>query len=314
MSYVIQDFKVGQKLTAAALNRMDKQIALNAEGIASFNRQMVVNELEKLSLETDGQYIILKFGDVVIGEVAIADVANVIACTDLVVTSSGEVSVDVSETSDITCAIQPDDCNQVIRYRSDDLSIASVDSSGKITGIGAGVCKINILCGSHRGSVIATVSEIVKPTWIAGNYIYVESTDKGNNSCSKLEMDPCKRAYVFPQDGTSNIFVKAGQTVTVSYNGAKDYYFMHAYAIAPATSDGFAYTEDWSGRVCVANRNVVADIFGDTSSHSGPIVYTATEDCYLIFGFYSADAGDEYTDEQLTALNEGLITVRISPN
>lgn len=315
MAYIAQNFIVGQKLTAEALNRMDQQIAQNAEGVESFNRQMVVDELKTLNLETDGQYLVLKLGDTAIAEVAIADVSNVIPCTDLTVTSPSILQLDIGETDTITYEIQPADSNQIVRFRSEDIGVVNVTSAGVATGIGAGISNIHVLCGTHAESVQAIVSTLVKPTWMAGNGIYVDSTDKHNNTAAKLEQSSTRLACVFPQEGTDNIFVKAGQKVTVTYNGTANYFFMNAYAIAPETEEGFSYTEDWSGRICAAKCRTVANIFGDTTGHQSPIEYTATEDCYIIFTFRSEDDPDEnYTQTELDALNSGLITVRISPN
>lgn len=314
MAYTLHNFQVGQKLTAAHMNEMDQQIALNAAGVEAFNRQMVVDELETLSLETDGQYIILKLGDVVIAEVAVADVSDVVPCTELTLNGEGTLALDAGEEAALTWQVQPSDCNQALRFRSGDLGVASVNSQGVVTGIGVGKCTLHALCGSHSETLQAIVSQVIRPTYLPGNYIYVDSTDKYSAPAAKLEQSSGNLACVFPQEGTENIFVKAGQTVEITYNGSLDYYFRNAFAIAPLDQNGFAYTEDWNGRLCAANCKTVANLFGDTASHKAPIQYTATEDCCIIFTFSSADKADtEYTDGELAALNEGLITVRISP-
>lgn len=296
---------------------MDAQIALNAEGVDNFNKQMVVDELEKLNLSTDGQYIILSLGDVVLAEVAVADVNDVTPCTDLALTSSSSLAIDVGETSGITCTTQPSDCTQVVRYRSTDLGVASVNSKGVVTGVGCGTCDINVLCGNHSEIVKAKVSEIFKPTWTIGHYVYTEDkTDKNGNPAAALELTSTTRAYVFPQEGTKDVFIPAGHTITIQYNGSSNYYFMHVVAVTPLDAKGFLYTEDWSSRPCCANIRVVGYPTGNMSSYKGVLTYTAPEDCYLIFGFRSEDIADPtsgYTEEDIEALNNGLLTIRVSP-
>lgn len=272
-------------------------------------------DLNTLKLENDGEYLILKLGDTELSRTFITNAPDTIPCTDLSITSAPEIALDAGQTTTITYNLQPSDCNQIVQFRSDDPQIASITSKGVVTGEKAGISDINIFCGNHTKTVKAAISEIIHPTWLTGNFVYTDGTDRNGNPAIKLEQNNQKMACVFPQENTKNIFLKTGQRVTIAYNGTGAYYFRFAYAIAPLSDEGFYYTTDWSDRICVANCKIVDDIFGGTESYKGQVEYIAKEDCYIVILFSSDEKGDDdqYSQEELDALNAGLITIRVSP-
>ncbi len=316
MAYKVHNFAVGSALPARQLNEMDAQIALNAEGVAAFNRQMVVEEMAKLSLTTDGQYVMLQHDGVEVAAVAIADVSQVVPATEMTVTSGSAIALDAGAEAAITAAVQPADSTQTVRFRSGDVSVATVTSQGVVTGVGAGITDIDVMCGSHSDTVTATISEIATPTWVANAAIYLDDNtrDKYDSPAAKLDVEGSHLAAVFGFGAEDGVFLRAGQKLTVTYSGGNNYYFRYAYAIAPVDAEGFTESIDWSNRPCIANCRMVANIFGDTASHAAPITYTATEDCHVIFCFNDGKSygSGAYTDEELAALND-VITIRISP-
>lgn len=319
MAYKTHDFAVGQALTSKALNQMDAQIQKNAEGVAKFNREMVLAELQNLNLTTDGQYIVLKLGDTAIAETEIADVSGVIPCTELRVTENGLSELDAGNTAKIEAIRQPSDCNQSIYFRSDDMNVATVTGSGDVKGIGAGICNIIVRCGSKQIVKKCAVGQIIKPTLYPAAAIYGEGKkDKFNNDAIVLDESNSNMACVFPKEGSTNIVLNEGQKVTVKFNGdGNGFGFRYAYAIALDDADkGLQYTIDWSGRDCVSNVKVLANIFGDTLNHTvKEWSYTATEHCYVVFSFFSSSRPTGgYTQSDLQNIIDNLITIRISPN
>lgn len=69
MGYKTHNFLAGAKLSAQSLNEMDEQIKENTDGVALFTMETIVEQIKKLSLTTDGEYIYLYFDSTLINEV-----------------------------------------------------------------------------------------------------------------------------------------------------------------------------------------------------------------------------------------------------
>ena len=106
MGYKTHNFLAGAKLSAQSLNEMDEQIKENTDGVALFTMETIVEQIKKLSLTTDGEYIYLYFDSTLINEVPVSDASAIIPCEGMTVTPNDSTfSVQAGEAS-VTIQVQ----------------------------------------------------------------------------------------------------------------------------------------------------------------------------------------------------------------
>ena len=159
MGYKTHNFLAGAKLSAQSLNEMDEQIKENTDGVALFTMETIVEQIKKLSLTTDGEYIYLYFDSTLINEVPVSDASAIIPCEGMTVTPNDSTfSVQAGEASvTIQVQIAPTDCNQSVRFRSSDINVVNVSSTGVVSGKARGKAVITVICGKYKKEFQVTV-------------------------------------------------------------------------------------------------------------------------------------------------------------
>ncbi|RHV46388.1 hypothetical protein DXB45_17795 [Clostridium sp. OM04-12AA] len=185
MGYKTHNFLAGAKLSAQSLNEMDEQIKENTDGVALFTMETIVEQIKKLSLTTDGEYIYLYFDSTLINEVPVSDASAIIPCEGMTVTPNDSTfSVQAGEASvTIQVQIAPTDCNQSVRFRSSDINVVNVSSTGVVSGKARGKAVITVICGKYKKEFQVTVWEKFLPDWVAGEYVNAPYTNRGKQAC-----------------------------------------------------------------------------------------------------------------------------------
>lgn len=306
MAYTAHNFQSGQPLTAEVLNEMDDQIEKNAKSVDMFTEQMVKDQIAGITLETDGEYIIMIHDDKQIAMVAIGDISNVIQCEGLTLTSGTTIELGAGQTTNITYSVTPSDCNQKVRFMTDDVGVATVTSTGAVTGIDVGNAIVSMLCGRHTEKIRCKVSSAPSPTWIVGNWL-AENTDTMNRPGISLLRDSDTKLITMPYTDMEPISLKAGQKLTITVG--ETYYIQLIYAIAPM-SDGFAYGLTWSDNMICANAEVVDFLVQESLEKGVGFTYTATQDCYICM--MVGGLSNSFNDEDAALLTtDGHVTFKI---
>ena len=216
MGYKTHNFLAGAKLSAQSLNEMDEQIKENTDGVALFTMETIVEQIKKLSLTTDGEYIYLYFDSTLINEVPVSDASAIIPCEGMTVTPNDSTfSVQAGEASvTIQVQIAPTDCNQSVRFRSSDINVVNVSSTGVVSGKARGKAVITVICGKYKKEFQVTVWEKFLPDWVAGEYVNAPYTNSGKTGLSVDISTSGKRALSYPYTDQKGIKLTAGETLT----------------------------------------------------------------------------------------------------
>ena len=289
MSYETHGFVSGMKLSGAAMAEMDQQIADNESDIRTLEAGLSAvpaqrgADIRTLSLTADADTISLMYGNELLAVVAIPDVSEIIYCTGL--TATGTLTgLYPGDTAQITAARQPSNCNQTIKHRSTDTSVATVSSTGLVTAVGKGAASIQVLCGSYTVTLPVRVSVKVDLTgcvsddigWLSMGQSYgAESvtfvTDGANAyvgnipySFDKFRIRPGETLTINMLDSAARIelgFIfeaETGETMAILDKREDDdrYLIQHAVQVAASgrtsPGTGYTYTNTGSGDMFVA--------------------------------------------------------------
>ena len=296
MGYKTHNFLAGAKLSAQSLNEMDEQIKENTDGVALFTMETIVEQIKKLSLTTDGEYIYLYFDSTLINEVPVSDASAIIPCEGMTVTPNDSTfSVQAGEASvTIQVQIAPTDCNQSVRFRSSDINVVNVSSTGVVSGKARGKAVITVICGKYKKEFQVTVWEKFLPDWVAGEYVNAPYTNSGKTGLSVDISTSGKRALSYPYTDQKGIKLVAGETLTVSCDDT--YEVQNYYVIIPGNTD-LQYT---------------------TVMHNGNpfdkanVSYTAEEECYIALMIRRKANNNDFDSEELSALSSHVVC-KINP-
>ncbi|MBR1585924.1 MAG: Ig-like domain-containing protein [Clostridia bacterium] len=307
MPYETHNFLEGQKLTAALLNEMDAQISRNTQAAETYTPQMVDTRIGQLRLDTDGQYIILYYGDQEIAEVAIADVSNIVAAESLTLTSGASLNLLVGDKSQITYTVSPSDANQRTRFLSNALTVATVTSAGLVTALDVGVADVSVMCGQITATVRVTVSRKVSPTWRIGSWMDEGHAAISGNTGLRNQHTGDGRLVCFPTE-EEQVLVKQGQTISVQPNAT--HFIQMFYVVVPGPNT--AYEKDYGDHDLITGVTLT-ELTGQTGSYGtgNGITYAAQQDCYVAF---MIGGSGPYTEESAAAFNEtNAVTITIFP-
>ena len=221
MAYKVHNFLTGDKLKAASLNEMDAQIKANAEGVSLFTMDTIVAAIKQMRLTTDGEYLYLYYGDTLLDEAAVSDASDIIQCEGLTVTSptytdlTVTVGGDSADSETIKTAITPSDCSQTVRFRSSDITVANVTSAGVVTGRAKGRATVTVTCGKYKKVFPVAVREIIRPTWVTGNWVTAPYTFNGQTGMNVDVASSAKRALCYPYTDQKSVYLKKGEKISV---------------------------------------------------------------------------------------------------
>lgn len=140
--------------------------------------------LDKLKLESDGEYLTLAFGDVLLSRVPLpsgggGSGSGTVYCTGVYIGGGNLIlDVDSTEAHTISATVEPVDCTQVLRWSSDNKNAVTVDSNGNLKIVGEGSAIITATCGSFSDSVtVSVMNYYLDNVGFRANYAVNQSTD-----------------------------------------------------------------------------------------------------------------------------------------
>lgn len=240
--------------------------------------------LDKLTLEADGTYIYLKFGQTVLGMVeAGSGGAETIYCTDIVIDQeSMTVSMGSTGENTLTATVSPSDCTQLVRWSSSDPSVVTVSSAGVLTVVGVGTATITAKCGTKSASITVTVVDNRKTFNIVSGGIVAEGT--------VATFDPRgDRASISPM----LLYVGARNTVKVTCTSMDFYYGPSGWLVSGSNEDLTGPTVSTSGRIL------------DAGWQQGEYTGTISGWTHLSINAKKSN-GTSFTDADLTTLQNAL--------
>ena len=247
MPYTAHNFQPGHKLTALELNEMDNQIAESEAEIGENQEQIdqlpvtMRNSLAALSLEADEEHAYLYNGDTLLSTIPIPGaLTGLVPCAGFTVDSPATVTALIGGTPvQLQSTRQPNDCNQPVLYISENPSVASVNSSGQITGAAVGNANVRAQCGNFSATVLVRVGRRVDltdvPLYLTGRpMLFVD------NHYLNVDAAGSARTYV-------TLFVDGGVTVPDGYTvnvTVPDTMRIMALAFVVPNEGGFTYAGD----------------------------------------------------------------------
>lgn len=156
--------EVQEKLNAAGTGtaELPENVVLYEEDPTADESDLTMQELlDKLTLEADDTYIYLKYGETVLGMVEAGSGgggSGTVYCTAIAIDQS-ELSIALADTGDhvLSAAVLPVDCTQIVKWYTSNTAVVTVDSTGKLTPVGAGTATITAKCGTQSDTMTVTV-------------------------------------------------------------------------------------------------------------------------------------------------------------
>lgn len=128
--------------------------------------------LDKLTLDSDGEHIYLKYGEAILGKVLAGagggSGPGTVYCTAIAIDQS-DLQFTVEDTREhiLTATIYPADCTQIPKWSSSDSNVVTINNAGALTIVGEGTATITVKCGSQSDTMTVTiVDNHIKPIYI----------------------------------------------------------------------------------------------------------------------------------------------------
>lgn len=168
--------------------------------------------LANLTLESNDEYIYLKYGDSVIGQIPNGGGTGTIACTSITIVQ-GDLTFRIGGTSTqlLTTQVEPYDCTQLIKWYTSDANVATVSSDGLVTIVGEGEATITAKCGNHTDTLLVTVTDpVIKNTAVYPGWAV-------NNSAATFEVYmQDTRAYMYYTEIRDSEYSSTNQIVPIT--------------------------------------------------------------------------------------------------
>ena len=171
------------------IEQIDPSVVIEGEGITISSDTLIIPALSKskvtdmLIMATCGSY---------------TDSCRVIVdrnCRSIQLDNTSK-TIDEGGSFTLVATVSPSDCPDNITWSSSDSSIASVSSSGKVTGNSAGTCVITATCGG----IIATCDVTVNPITITAKQEYISI----NTNMGDYQLD-MKEYFTFTNVNVDNV-------------------------------------------------------------------------------------------------------------
>lgn len=150
----------------------DEEVPLNIEILVDKKIR------ENLTLDADGEYIRLLYGEDELGKVPMGNSGvEIVPCTGITINES-DMNIDISSDKiyKFTATTTPADCTQTLRWISSVPSVATISSTGKLTVVGQGSTVITARCGSYTDAItIKIVDATIKVNVLSGSSWFLTS-------------------------------------------------------------------------------------------------------------------------------------------
>ena len=225
--------QVQEKLNAAGTAELPDNVVLYEEDPTADESDLTMQELlDKLTLEADDTYIYLKYGETVLGmvEAGSGGGTGTVYCTAIAIDQS-ELSIALADTGDhgLSATVQPVDCTQIVKWYTSNSAVVTVDSTGKLTPVGAGTATITAKCGTQSDTLTVTVVDNSVTVYFGYSASWSYSTPSspvlGGNSArgysSALSSDSARKASGSATDSAHDraIKIEPGCTYRLRYSG-----------------------------------------------------------------------------------------------
>ena len=261
-----------------------------------------------IAFNAETRYLDLTFGSVTLDHVSLD--YTTVPCTGITLNKT-ELTIDTGATETLVATIAPSDCEQLVRWFSEDKSIATVDSTGKVTGVSEGEVNIIAKCGTKSVTCAVTCATSEWPK-TASFGTRLHPTFPSGGAFVGGTVDNYYR-------GTTNIFaikVNEGDAVAIIYRGTDTNWFVGA-----SETDSKNLASDASNRLTdngewIELSNIGSEAFNRENCQTNitrsfdpgwaqitPNVYKnwiAPYSGLMYFNFKHGSAGNTtFTDEQL---------------
>lgn len=176
-----------------------------------------------IAFNAETRYLDLTFGSITIDHVSLD--YTTVPCTGITLNKT-ELAINTGAEETLVATIAPSDCEQLVRWFSEDKSIATVDSTGKVTGVSAGSVNIIAKCGTKSATcaVTCTASEWPKtasfgtrihPTFPSGGAKLgglSDRTDRGTTDVIGIKVDTGDVVSVIYTGTDTEWYVGASET------------------------------------------------------------------------------------------------------
>ena len=312
MPYKVHNFLTGDKLKAVSLNEMDAQIKANADGVALFTMDTILEAIKQMQLTTDGEYLYLYYGDTLLSEAPVSDASKIIQCEGMTVTSPSGTSITLQAGTSITIQTQitPSDCSQSVRFRSSDISVALVNSAGAVSAKSKGTATLTVTCGKYKKTFAVSVWEQVKPDWVTGEWMDSPYTNSGKTGVSIDVASSAKRAMCYPYTDQKSIYLKKGEKLTVTCSGV--YRVQYYVIIQPGNGEVTYTTVAHNGNHFVVIDPDAGGAASKTNVSAASFTYTAEKNCYIGMAILREADSSAFTADEISKMNQN-IACRVDP-
>ena len=228
--------QVQEKLNAAGTGtaELPENVVLYEEDPTADESDLTMQELlDKLTLEADDTYIYLKYGETVLGMVEAGSGgggSGTVYCTSIAIDQTDfSVTLNGTETHTLSATVQPVDCTQIVKWYTSNSAVVTVDSTGKLTPVGAGTATITAKCGTQSDTLNVTVVDNSVTVYFGYSASWSYSTPSspvlGGNSArgysSALSSDSARKASGSATDSAHDraIKIEPGCTYRLRYSG-----------------------------------------------------------------------------------------------
>lgn len=173
-----------------------------------------------IAFNAETRYLDLTFGSITLDHVSLD--YTTVPCTGITLNKS-TLSLSTGDEETLIATIAPADCEQLVRWFSENKNIATVDSTGKVTGVGEGTVNIIAKCGTKSVTCAVTCASSEWPKAVSYGTRIHPTFPSGASKVGGTG----DNAY----RGTTNIFaikVDTGDVVSIEYSGTDTDWFCGA--------------------------------------------------------------------------------------
>lgn len=194
---------------------------------------------DKLTLESDGEFIYLLCGSAELGRVEAASGGSTVYCTGITL-GDGDLTLDVgdAEPRELSVSVTPSDCTQSVRWSSSDVRVAVV-SGGVVTLVGEGEATITAKCGAYSDSITLRVVRKKRDVNIVLGGVELTGTSAYHNTTrnDRASMQPVL------------MYVGEGAKITMRCNNPAFYFGPSGYLVPDSQTDLDGIYNATSGRI-----------------------------------------------------------------